>query len=71
VIPAAARRAAGIGVGDAVVVRAEPGRVVLETPGAVRARIRELMRGVRREPSVVDELIAERRADAGREAAPS
>jgi bifunctional DNA-binding transcriptional regulator/antitoxin component of YhaV-PrlF toxin-antitoxin module len=69
VIPAALRRRSGIDVGTTVVARGEPGRVVLETPEAVLARIRRRFDGAVGGPSVVDELSRERAAAAAADAA--
>lgn len=67
-IPAALRDAAGIKRGEAISIRAEEGRIVIESfAGAIR-RIREKFAGLRRPgESVVDEFIAEKRAEAARE----
>jgi len=68
VIPAEYRRALGLNVGDRVVLQLDDGEVRLfSQPEAIR-RAQELVRryvpdGV----SLVDELIAERRAEAERE----
>ena len=68
-IPAALRREAGIEVGDTVIVHVEDGRVVVETRTQLAERTRrDVTRpGVR--ASVVDELLAERRAEAARDQA--
>ena len=66
-IPAAVRRAAGIQPGTSLVVRVEDGRVVLIPRDAIKRRLREMFADV--EGSMADELIAERREEAAREAA--
>ena len=67
-IPAALREAAGIQRGEAITIRAEEGRIVIESfAGAIR-RIQEKFAGLKRPgESVVDEFIAEKRAEAARE----
>jgi AbrB family looped-hinge helix DNA binding protein len=67
VIPAGLRETLGVAPGDTLYVRLEDGRLVLETRGHITARIRALVSHVPRDVSVVDELIAERRAEAARE----
>lgn len=66
VIPSALREALSIGPGDRLMARIVDGRLVLEP----RERVWETVRGrfatVPGEPSLVDELIAERRAEARR-----
>ncbi|HVC35466.1 MAG TPA: AbrB/MazE/SpoVT family DNA-binding domain-containing protein [Chloroflexota bacterium] len=67
VIPAALRHSLGIDVGDTLVARSENGRLVLEKPEAILARIRERFRDLPDGVDLADELIAERRAEAKRE----
>jgi AbrB family looped-hinge helix DNA binding protein len=67
-IPAQIRRAAGIEAGVPLVVYVEDGRVVIETREQLAKRTRrEVAAAWVGEGSVVDELIAERRAEAARE----
>jgi AbrB family looped-hinge helix DNA binding protein len=67
-IPAQIRREAGIEAGTPLVVYVEDGRVVLETRARLAQRIRrEIAEAWTGEGSVVDELIADRRAEAARE----
>jgi AbrB family looped-hinge helix DNA binding protein len=66
-IPAALRRQAGIEVGDTVIVHVEDGRVVVETRDQLAARTRRDVAAAGVRGSVVDELLAERRADAARD----
>jgi AbrB family looped-hinge helix DNA binding protein len=68
-IPAQLRREAGIEVGDTVVVHVEDGRVVVETRAQLAARTRRDVARVGSAASVVDELLADRRAEAARERA--
>jgi AbrB family looped-hinge helix DNA binding protein len=69
VIPAAMRRAMGVERGDTVVVELLPdGELRVRSLAAAVKRAQTLVRGfVRGEGSPVDELIAERRAEAERE----
>jgi AbrB family looped-hinge helix DNA binding protein len=68
-IPAQVRRAAGIEAGVPLVAYVEDGRVVIETREQLADRIRrDVAAAWTGEGSVVDELIADRRADAAREA---
>ncbi|MGH4024743.1 MAG: AbrB/MazE/SpoVT family DNA-binding domain-containing protein [Pseudonocardiaceae bacterium] len=67
-IPAQVRRAAGIEAGMPLVVYVEDGRIVIETREQLAERIRRDVAATwTGEGSVVDELIADRRAEAARE----
>jgi AbrB family looped-hinge helix DNA binding protein len=67
VIPARLRAAAGIAVGDDVIVRLEDGEIrVISYAESVR-RAQEVAKPYLAEGDVVAELIAERRAEAERE----
>ena len=67
-IPAQVRRAAGIEAGVPLVAYVEDGRVVIETREQLADRIRrDIAAAWRGDASVVDELLAERRAEAARE----
>ena len=68
VIPAHIRQALGIHPGQTLVARVEDGRLVLETREQILARLQAMFAHVPREVSLVDELIAERREEARREA---
>ncbi len=68
VIPAALRKALKLKPGDRLVVRMVGESLVLERRETVERRLRERFRHVPRDVNLVDELIAERRADAEREA---
>jgi bifunctional DNA-binding transcriptional regulator/antitoxin component of YhaV-PrlF toxin-antitoxin module len=63
------RREVGIEVGDTVIVHVEDGRVVVETRDQLAARTRRDVARAGIRGSVVDELLAERRADAVRDQA--
>jgi AbrB family looped-hinge helix DNA binding protein len=67
-IPAQIRRGAGIETGKPLVVYVEDGRVVLETRQQLSERLRrDVAAAWSGEGSVVDELIADRRAEAARD----
>lgn len=67
-IPAQIRREAGIEAGTPLVVYVEDGRVVIESRAQLAQRTRrEIAAQWTGEGSVVDELIAERRAEAATE----
>jgi AbrB family looped-hinge helix DNA binding protein len=69
VIPAAFREAIGLKEGDVLFARLEDGEVRLLTPTAAIRRAQALVRQyVPEGVSLVDELIAERRKEAAREA---
>jgi len=68
-IPAEVRRAAGLEPGTRAVVRVEGEQVVIVPREAVKRRLRQMFSGVA--GSMADELIAERRAEARRDAAGS
>ena len=68
VVPAGIRRALGIGTGQELLVSMDDGFVRLQTIDAALARVRAIARRRRRsDTSVVDEFIAERRAEAAGE----
>lgn len=70
VIPAALRRSLDLEPGDTLAARVENGQLVLEKPDHVLARLQaEFAAAVPAGVSLVDELIAERRAEAAREEA--
>jgi len=69
VIPAALRQILGFEEGDTLVAREEEGRLVLEKPAVVKQRLKARFAQVPRDRSLVDELIAERREAAKKEAA--
>lgn len=68
VVPLEVRRAAGLEAGGKLLARVEDGRIILETVEAAVARVQKLARQYGSpDGSPVDELIAERRAEAARE----
>lgn len=68
VIPAEYRKALGLKVGDKVVLRLEDGEVPISTLDTAIRRAQEFVRQYVPEGySLVDELIADRRAEAERE----
>ncbi|HET9015439.1 MAG TPA: AbrB/MazE/SpoVT family DNA-binding domain-containing protein [Thermomicrobiaceae bacterium] len=68
VIPAAARRAAGLDVGDEVIVRVEDGEIrIMSLEHAISRAQAIVRRYIPADRSLVDELIAERRAESTRE----
>ena len=64
VIPAAMRRALGIGTGDILVVRVADGRLVFEKRDDVLARVQRRFVGLPKGVSLGDELSQERREEA-------
>jgi AbrB family looped-hinge helix DNA binding protein len=68
VIPAHIRQALDIHPGEILIARVDDGRLVLETREHILARVQSWFAQVPREVSLVDELIAERREEARREA---
>ena len=67
-IPAELRRELGLEIGDEVIVRLEGGELRILTRGeAVKRAQEKVRRHVKGSRSLVDELSAERRAEAGRE----
>ena len=68
VIPAALRKALDLKPGDRLIARQEGERLVFERREAVTRRLQDRFRHIPPEISLVDELIAERRAEAAKEA---
>lgn len=68
VIPAALRKALKLKPGDRLVARKVGDSLVLERRETVERRLRERFKHIPREVSLADELIAERQAEAEREA---
>jgi AbrB family looped-hinge helix DNA binding protein len=68
VIPAALRKALNLKPGDRLVARQDGEALVLERREAIEKRLQDRFRHIPGEVSLVDELIAERRAEAAREA---
>lgn len=67
VIPAAMRRQLGLEAGSVVLVRLEGDALRLERQEATLDRLRARYAKAAGEPSVVDELLAERREEAHRD----
>jgi AbrB family looped-hinge helix DNA binding protein len=68
VIPAALRKALNLKPGDRLVARQDGEALVLERREAIEKRLQDRFRHISGEVSLVDELIAERRAEAAKEA---
>jgi AbrB family looped-hinge helix DNA binding protein len=65
--PAEIRNQLGIEPGDTLVIRAEDGRVIIEKREQIPERLRNWFSHIPADVSLVDELIAVRRAEAARE----
>jgi AbrB family looped-hinge helix DNA binding protein len=63
VLPAALRAETQLNEGDEVIVTAADGRIVMETPHAIKVRLRAAAAAARTDGKVVDRLLAHRRAD--------
>lgn len=68
VIPAALRKALALKRGDRLIARQEGESLVLERREVIEQRLQDRFRHIPREVSLVDELIAERGAEAAKEA---
>ena len=68
VIPVALRRALGFQPGDKLIAYQEDGRLVLEKSTTIERRLKQRFDHIPQSESLVDELIAERRAEVHREA---
>lgn len=68
VIPAPIRKALGLRRGDVLTARVEDERLVLEKREHILARLKGRFAGISSDTSLVEELIAERRSEARREA---
>ena len=64
VIPAEIRETLGLSAGDRIHVRLDGARIVMERPQDAIDELRSLGRGLAPSRSLVDELLAERRAEA-------
>ena len=69
VIPAALRKALDLRQGDRLVARKVGNSLVLEQREAIEKRLQDRFRHIPPEVSLADELIAERRSEAAKEAA--
>jgi AbrB family looped-hinge helix DNA binding protein len=68
VIPAELRRALGVKDGDTLIIDQEDGRLIIQTYSAMVRRVQDSIREyVPQGVSLVDELIADRRAEAAKE----
>ena len=67
VIPAALRKALNLKPGDRLIARQVGDQLVLERREAIEKRLQDRFRHIPPEVSLVDELIAERRANAAKE----
>lgn len=68
VIPAPLRRSLGFASGDHLIARIEEGRLVLEKAGMIKQRLKSRFSRLPSTTSLAEELIAERREAAKREA---
>lgn len=68
VIPATLRKALNLKPGDRLIARKVGESLVLERREAIEKRLQDRFRHIPKEVSLVDELIAERRAEAAKEA---
>jgi len=66
VIPAALRKALNLTPGDRLIARQDGDSLVLERREAIERRLWEMFSHIPKEVSLVDELIADRRAEARR-----
>ena len=66
-VPVALRKAFGVEPGEPLVARVEEGRLVLERRAAVLKRAQGRFAGIGPDVSLVDELLAERRAETDRD----
>ncbi len=66
-VPAALRKAFGVEPGEPLVARVEEGRLVLERRADVLKRAQGRFADIGQDVSLVDELLAERRAETERE----
>ncbi|MGK2964441.1 MAG: AbrB/MazE/SpoVT family DNA-binding domain-containing protein, partial [Tepidiformaceae bacterium] len=69
VVPSEIRKEMGLADGDVLIARLRDGRVVLEREQALLERARRSFAHLPSERSLVDELLAERQAEAARDAA--
>jgi AbrB family looped-hinge helix DNA binding protein len=67
VIPVALRKALNLKPGDRLIARKEGDRLIFERREAIEQRLWDMFSHIPERVSLVDELIAERRADAKRE----
>jgi antitoxin component of MazEF toxin-antitoxin module len=70
VIPAALRQAWQVQPGETLLARLEDDRLILEKPAHIAARVRGRFAALAGQPSLADELIAERHREATLESGP-
>ena len=70
VIPASLRRRWGINPGEVLLAHLSEERLVLEKSAHIIRRVKQRFAALRNQPSLADELIAERRGEASLEVAP-
>jgi AbrB family looped-hinge helix DNA binding protein len=70
VIPAAVRRELGLEPGSELIMWVRDGQLILETKDNLQRRLRARYQGWPQDGRISEELIAERRLEAAREAAP-
>ncbi len=63
-IPVALRKSLGFEPGDTLIARLEDGRLILEKQEVVQRRLKARFSHMRKDTSLADELIAERREEA-------
>lgn len=68
VIPASLRKSLGFETGDILIARLEEGRLILEKQETIKQRLKARFSHLPKGTSLADELIAERREEADREA---
>lgn len=68
VIPAPLRRSLGFETGDSLIARLEEGRLILEKAETIKLRLKSRFAHLPPSTSLSDELLAERREEAKREA---
>jgi AbrB family looped-hinge helix DNA binding protein len=63
VLPAALRAETHMDEGDELIVSVADGRIIMETPDAIKARLRAAAAAARSDGRVVDRLLEDRRTD--------
>lgn len=64
VIPASLRRSWQVATGEVLIARLEDDRLILEKPAQIMRRVKSRFASLRGQPSLADELIAERHREA-------
>lgn len=70
VIPASLRQAWQLTTGETLMARLEDDRLILEKPANIPRRVKDRFAALRSQPSLADELIAERHREALQENTP-